>query len=130
MHKVPQFTEHDRPKSLETQGVLSRTVIKLCLGTWKRTRSEQNHYKTIAKALYVPGSEDPCEMQEPCTQVRRVLVKAVTQNPMATMTELQKSSRDGKTCWTNILEMLHKSGLYGRAARPKRLLSKTHMAGT
>jgi len=60
---------------------------------------------------------------------RRALVKEVTKNPVVTLTELQHCSvkRGEPSRRTTISPALHQSGLYGRVARQKPLLSKRHM---
>ena len=64
---------------------------------------------------------------------KRVLVREVTKTrwsrPMVTLTEIQSSSvKMGEPSRrTTISAALHQSGLYGRVARRKPLLSKTHM---
>jgi hypothetical protein len=57
------------------------------------------------------------------------LVREVTKNLLATLTELQSSSVEmgEHSRRTTISAALHKSGLYGRVARRKPLLSKRHM---
>ncbi|KAG2466723.1 TCB1 transposase, partial [Polypterus senegalus] len=61
---------------------------------------------------------------------RRVLVREVTKNLMVTLSELQRSSveRGEPSRRTTISAAIHQSGLYGRVARWKPLLSKRHMA--
>ena len=61
---------------------------------------------------------------------RRALVREVTKDPMVTLSELQRSSVErGETFTrTTISAAIHQSGLYGRVARRKPLLSKRHMA--
>ncbi|KAG2468483.1 TC1A transposase, partial [Polypterus senegalus] len=61
---------------------------------------------------------------------RRALVKEVTKNPMVTLSELQRSSveRGEPSRRTTISAAIPQSGLYGRVARRKPLLSKRHMA--
>ncbi|KAG2458274.1 TCB1 transposase, partial [Polypterus senegalus] len=61
---------------------------------------------------------------------RRALVREVTKNPMVTLPELQRSSvgRGEPSRRTTISAAIHQSGLYGRVARRKPLLSKRHMA--
>ena len=53
----------------------------------------------------------------------------VTKNPMVTLTEIQRFSveRGEPSRRTTISAALHQSGLYGRVARQKPLLSKRHM---
>ena len=60
---------------------------------------------------------------------RRTLVREVTKNPMTTLTELQNSSSEmGESSGrTTVSAAFHKSRLYGRVARRKRLLTKRHM---
>ena len=57
------------------------------------------------------------------------MVREVTKNPMFTLTELQSSSVEmgEPSRRTTISAALHQSGLYGRVARRKPLLSKRHM---
>ncbi|WP_366951696.1 hypothetical protein [Pseudomonas aeruginosa] len=52
----------------------------------------------------------------------------MTKNPMVTVTELQSSSVEMRETSrrTTISAALHQSGLYGRVARRKPLLSKSH----
>ena len=60
---------------------------------------------------------------------RRALVREVTKNPMVTLAELQRSCVEmGETSRrTTITATLHQSGLYGRVARRKPFLTKSHM---
>ncbi|KAG2465714.1 TCB2 transposase, partial [Polypterus senegalus] len=61
---------------------------------------------------------------------RRALVREVTKNPMVTLSELPRSSveRGEPSRRTTISAAIHQSGLFGRVARQKPLLSKRHMA--
>ena len=63
---------------------------------------------------------------------RRALVREVTEKPMVTLTELQSSSveRGEPSRRTTISAALHHSGLYGKVARRKPLLSKRHMTAS
>ena len=55
------------------------------------------------------------------------MVREMTKNPMVTLTELQSSSVEmGEPSRKIISAALHQSGLYGRVARRKPLLSKRH----
>ena len=67
----------------------------------------------------------PAKLSNRC---RRALVREVTKNPMVTLTELHCSSVEmgEPSRGTNISAALHQSGLYGRVARWKPLLSKRH----
>ena len=60
---------------------------------------------------------------------RRALVREVTKNPMVTLTELQSSSVEMIVLLEGspISAAFHQSGLYGRVARRKQLLSKMPM---
>ena len=62
-------------------------------------------------------------------QGRRALVRELTKNPMVILTELQSSSVEmgEPSRRSTISAALHQSGLYGRVARLKPLLSKRHM---
>ena len=57
------------------------------------------------------------------------MVREVTENPMVTLKELQSSSVETgePPRRTTSSAALHQSGLYGRVARRKLLLSKRHM---
>ena len=56
-------------------------------------------------------------------------VREVTRNPMVTLTELQSSSvaMEEPSRKITISAALYQSGLYGRVARRKPLLSKRHI---
>ncbi len=60
---------------------------------------------------------------------RRALVREVKKNPKITVAELQRCIREmGESCRkSSITAALHQSGLYGRVARRKPLLSARHM---
>ena len=60
---------------------------------------------------------------------RRALVREVTKNPMITLTELENSTVETgePSRRTTISAAFHQSGLYGKVARRKLLLSKSHM---
>ena len=61
------------------------------------------------------------------TRSRRALVRAVTKNPMVSLTELQSSSVDmgEPSRRTTIFAALHQSGLYTRVARWKQRIRPT-----
>ena len=62
---------------------------------------------------------------------RRALVREVKKNPKLTVAELQRCSREmgESSTKSTITAALHQSGLYGRVARRKPLLSARHMKG-
>ncbi|KAK3564277.1 hypothetical protein QTP86_011998 [Hemibagrus guttatus] len=66
---------------------------------------------------------------KPSDQGRWTLVREVTKNLIVTLNELQHLSveRGEPSRRTTISAALHQSGLYGRVARRKPLLSKRHM---
>ena len=63
-------------------------------------------------------------------QARRTFVREVIKNQMTTLTELQSSlAQMGEPAIrTAVSAALHKCRMYGRVARQKPLLRKTHMA--
>ena len=74
----------------------------------------------------LPRADRPSKLSDQ----RRALVREVTNNPMVTLSELQCSSveKGEPSRTTTISAAIHQSGLYGRVARRKPLLSKRHMA--
>ncbi len=76
--------------------------------------------KKFAMSRTLPRAGRPAKLTD---RGRRVLIREVTKNPMATLTELQCVSVER----TTISTALHQSGLFGRVAREKPHLSKRHM---
>jgi transposase len=74
----------------------------------------------ITKTL--PRADCPAKLSN---QGRRVLVRKVTKNPIVTLTELRSSSVEMVVLLkcSPISAALHQSGIYGRVARQKPLLS-------
>ncbi|KAF4088887.1 hypothetical protein AMELA_G00059910 [Ameiurus melas] len=83
-------------------------------------------WKKSGTSRILPRAGRPAKLSD---RGRRVLVAEVTKNPMVTLTELQRVSveRGEPSRRTTISAALHQSGLYGRVARWKPLLSKRHM---
>ena len=83
-------------------------------------------YQNISAALKVPKITG-C-LAKLSNRGRRALVREVTKNPMVTLIELQSSPVEtgGPSRRTTISAALHQSGLYGRVARRKQLVSKRH----
>ncbi|KAG2466103.1 TCB1 transposase, partial [Polypterus senegalus] len=84
-------------------------------------------WKKFETTRTLPGAGRPSKLSD---RVRRALVREVTKNPMVTLSELQRSFVEiGKPSRrTTISAAIHQSGLYGRVARQKPLLSKNHIA--
>uniref|UniRef100_A0A8C4XBU7 Transposase n=1 Tax=Erpetoichthys calabaricus TaxID=27687 RepID=A0A8C4XBU7_ERPCA len=84
-------------------------------------------WKRFETTRTLPRAGRPSKLSD---RGRRALVREVTKNPMVTLSELQRSSveRGEPSRRTTISAAIHQSGLYGRVARRKPLLSKRHMA--
>ncbi|KAI4889350.1 hypothetical protein NFI96_010278 [Prochilodus magdalenae] len=84
-------------------------------------------WKKFETTRTLPRAGRPSKLSD---RGRRALVREVTKNPMVTLSELQRSSVErGEPCRrTTISAAIHQSGLYGRVARRKPLLSKRHKA--
>ncbi|KAK3571075.1 hypothetical protein QTP86_001326, partial [Hemibagrus guttatus] len=83
-------------------------------------------WKKFGTTGTLPRAGRPAKLSD---QRRRALVIEVTKNPMVTLKQLQHFSveRREPSRRTAISAALHQSGLYGRGARRKPLLSKRHM---
>ncbi len=88
-----------------------------------RHRSGQG-YKKMTRTL--PRAGRPAKLSY---RGRRALVREVKKNPKITVAELQRCIREmGESCRkSTITAALYQSGLYGRVAREKPLLSARHM---
>ncbi|KAG2456602.1 TC1A transposase, partial [Polypterus senegalus] len=84
-------------------------------------------WKKFETTRTLPRAGRPSKLSD---RGRRALVREVTNNPMVTLSELQRSSveRGEPSRRTTISAAIHQSGLYGRVARWKPFLSKRHMA--
>uniref|UniRef100_A0A8C4T2K1 Transposase Tc1-like domain-containing protein n=1 Tax=Erpetoichthys calabaricus TaxID=27687 RepID=A0A8C4T2K1_ERPCA len=84
-------------------------------------------WKKFKTTRTLPRAGRPSKLSD---RGRRALVREVTKKPMVTLSELQRSSveRGKPSRRTTISAAIHQSGLYGRVARRKPLLSKRHMA--
>ncbi|KAG2458616.1 TC1A transposase, partial [Polypterus senegalus] len=84
-------------------------------------------WKKFETTRTLPRAGRPSKLSD---RGRRALVREVTKNLMVTLPGLQRSSveRGEPSRRTNISAAIHQSGLYGRVARQKPLLSKRHMA--
>ncbi|KAG2461149.1 TCB1 transposase, partial [Polypterus senegalus] len=83
-------------------------------------------WKKIETTRTLPRAGRPSKLSD---RGRRALVNEVTNNPMVTLSELQRSSveRGEPSRRTTISAAIHQSGLYDRVARRKPLLSKRNM---
>ncbi len=83
-------------------------------------------WKTFGMTRTLPRAGRPAKLSY---RGRRALVREVKKNPKITVAELQRCIREmGESCRkSTITAALHQSGLYGRVARWKPLLSARHM---
>ncbi len=83
-------------------------------------------WKTFGTTRTLPRTGRPAKLSY---RGRRALVREVKKNPKITVAELQRCIREmGESCRkSTITAALHQSGLYGRVARRKPLLSARHM---
>ncbi|KAG2464445.1 TCB1 transposase, partial [Polypterus senegalus] len=105
-----------------------RLQKKFCCFEGPNEHSGLHHpWKKFETTRTLPRAGRPSKLSD---QGRRALVREVTKNPMVTLLELQRSSveRGEPSGRTTISAAIHQSGLYGRVARRKPLLSKRHMA--
>ncbi|KAG2461535.1 TCB1 transposase, partial [Polypterus senegalus] len=84
-------------------------------------------WKKFKTTMTLPRASLPSKLSD---RGRRALVREVTKNLMVTLSELQRSSVETgePSRRTTISAAIHQSGLYGRVARWKPLLSKMYMA--
>uniref|UniRef100_A0A8C4TA54 Transposase Tc1-like domain-containing protein n=1 Tax=Erpetoichthys calabaricus TaxID=27687 RepID=A0A8C4TA54_ERPCA len=83
-------------------------------------------WKTFGTTRTLPRAGRPAKLSY---RWRRALVREVKKNPKITLAELQRCSQEmGESCRkSTITAALHQSGLYGRVACRKPLLSARHM---
>ncbi len=83
-------------------------------------------WKTFGTTRTLPRAGRPAKLSY---RGRRALVREVKKTPKITVAELQRCIREmGESCRkSTITAALHQSGLYGRVARRKPLLSARHM---
>uniref|UniRef100_A0A8C4SU77 Transposase Tc1-like domain-containing protein n=1 Tax=Erpetoichthys calabaricus TaxID=27687 RepID=A0A8C4SU77_ERPCA len=83
-------------------------------------------WKTFGTTRTLPRAGRPAKLSY---RGRRALVREVKKNPKITLAELQRCSQEmGESCRkSTITAALHQSGLYGRVACRKPLLSARHM---
>uniref|UniRef100_A0A9J8C2P5 Transposase n=1 Tax=Cyprinus carpio carpio TaxID=630221 RepID=A0A9J8C2P5_CYPCA len=83
-------------------------------------------WKTYGMTRTLPRAGRPAKLSY---RGRRALVREVKKNPKITVAELKRCSQEmGESCRkSTITAALHQSGLYGRVARRKHLLSARHV---
>ncbi len=86
-------------------------------------------WKTFGTTRTLPRAGCPAKLSY---RGRRALVREVKKNPKITVAELQRCIREmGESCRNSTIPAaLHQSGLYGRVARRKPLLSARYMKKT
>ena len=139
LYKIPQLTVHVRARTNELSVELQDRIVS----RHKSGERDQN----ISAALKVPKNTVASvilkwkkfgtiktliragRQAKLSNRGRRALVREGTKNPMITLPELMTSLCGGgrPSRRTTISAALHQSGLYGRVARRKPLLSKRHM---
>ena len=128
----------------EVEGIVRRAPRQDCVETqiWGRVQQSSAalkvprtqlasiilKWKKFGTTKILPRAGRPAKLSN---RWRRALVREVTKNLMVTLTEFQSSSGEMRepSRRTTISAVLHQSGLYGRVARRKPLLSKRHMTG-
>ena len=139
LYKVPQLTVHVRakakpwgqrncPKSLRDRIVSGHRSGEGYQNISAALKAPKNTVASIILKWKKFGTTTLTRAGRPAklsNRGRRALVREMTKNPMLTLTELQSSSVEmGETSQrTTISAAFHQSGLYGRVARGKRLLS-------
>ncbi|KAG2460189.1 TCB1 transposase, partial [Polypterus senegalus] len=114
---VSRHKSGERYRNISAALKVPMSTVASIIRKWKK-------FETIRTT---PRAGQPSKLSD---RGRRALVREVTKNPMVTLSELQRSSveRGEPSRRTNISAAIHQSGLYGRVARRKPLLSKRHMA--
>ncbi|KAI3365920.1 hypothetical protein L3Q82_000743 [Scortum barcoo] len=106
------------PKHTEPPPKVPMSTVASIIHKWKKFRTTRT----------LPRAGRPSKLSD---RGKRALVREVTMNPMVTLSELQRTSVERgelSSRRTTISAVIHQSGLYGRAAKWKPLLSKRHMA--
>ncbi len=133
MHVRANESQRNCLKSSETelwQGTDLAKVTKKMYAALKVPKSTVAsiilQWKTFGTTRTLPRAGRPAKLSY---RGRRALVREVKKNPKITVAELQRCIREmGESCRkSTITAALHQSGLYGRVARRKPLLSARHM---
>ncbi|KAG2458226.1 TCB1 transposase, partial [Polypterus senegalus] len=117
----------DRIVSRHKSGIVYKKISASLQVPMSTVASIIHKWKKFETIRTLPRAGRPSKLSD---RGRRALVREVTKNPMVTLSELQRSSveRGEPSRRTTISAAIHQSGLYGRVARRKPLLSKRHMA--
>ncbi len=142
LYKTLQLTVHVRAnENHEVKGTAWRAQRQNCgkAQIWPRLQNSDAlkvpkstvasiilKWKTFGMTRTLPRAGRPAKLSY---RGRRALVREVKKNPKITVAELQRCIREmGESCRkSTITAALHQSGLYGRVARRKPLLSARHM---
>ncbi len=144
IYKTLQLTVHVRAnENHEVKGTAWRAQRQNCgkAQIWPRFKKKKSaalkvpkstvasiilKWKTFGTTRTLPRAGRPAKLSY---RGRRALVREVKKNPKITVAELQRCIREmGESCRkSTITAALHQSGLYGRVARRKPLLSARHM---
>ncbi len=138
LYKTLQLTVHVRAnKNHEVKGTAWRAQRQNCGNGYKKNSAALKvpkstvasiilKWKTFGTTRTLPRAGRPAKLSY---RGRRALVREVKKNPKITVAELQRCIREmGESCRkSTITAALHQSGLYGRVARRKPLLSARHM---
>ena len=133
LYKVSQLTKPTKP-TMKWNQLSSKPSMKWKELSWGTNLGKEGtvasiiwKWKKFGSTRTLPRAGRPSKLSD---RGRRALVREVTKNPMVTLSELQRSSveRGEPSRRTTISAAIHQSGLYGKMARRKPLLSKKHMA--
>ena len=109
-----------RDKVVERQrsGDGYKNISKALNILWSTVKTIIKKLKVYSTSKTMPRSGRPSKLEN---QARRTLIREVTKRPMTTLKELHAFMANTGCCVqvTTISQALHKSGLYGRVARPK-----------
>ncbi len=127
LYKTLQLTVHVRAnENHEVKGTAWRAQRQNCGKAQIWPRLQKNSAALKVPKRFLPRAGRPAKLSY---RGRRALVREVKKNPKITVAELQRCIREmGESCRkSTITAALHQSGLYGRVAQRKPLLSARHM---
>ncbi|KAG2467943.1 TCB1 transposase, partial [Polypterus senegalus] len=117
----------DRIVSRHKSGEVYKNISAALKVPMSTVASIIHKWKKFETTRTLPRAGRPSKLSD---RGRRALFREMTKNPMVTLSGLQRSSveRREPSRRTTISAAIHQSGLYGRVARRKPLVSKRHMA--